>query len=180
MPPFLSLRFHLQYFPALIWRRIGPRAEPRGSAFANHGSVEFVLLFAVAVLAVAIGLPAALQRSAIGIVAAALGVVGIATLLVFSVAAARGTYAGFDGFRVWVFFLFPMSAMTAGAFVGSLAHSHVRLLLYAAVGLVAGYPLGIGAGLLAQRLGWIAGVLDYLAMLELFGVLVVDIVLMYM
>jgi hypothetical protein len=179
-PPFLSARFHLRYFPALIWSRLRPRAEEPRSSFANHGSVEYFLTLTGAAIAVALGLPAALQGSAIGVIAAGLGFLAIATLLIFSVGAARGTYAGFAGFRTWVFLFFPMSAMTVGALFGSLAHSHFRSLLYAAIGLAAGYPLGIGTGLSAQRLGWIAGMLDYLAMLGLFGVLVVDIVLVFL
>jgi hypothetical protein len=181
VPPFLSARFHLRYFPALIWHRVGPRAEEEPhSSFANHGSLEYSLMLMGAGLAIAIGLPAAVHGSAIGIIAAGLGALAVATLLVFSVGAARGTYAGFDDFRTWVFLFFPMSAMTAGAMFGSFAHSHVQSLLYAAAGFVVGYPLGIGAGLSAQRLGWIAGMLDYLAMAGLFGVVVLDIVLLYL
>jgi hypothetical protein len=179
-PTFLSARFHLRYFPALIWHRIGPRAEEPHSSFANHGPVEYFLILMGAALAVAIGLPAALHGSAIGIIAAGLGFLGIAALLIFSVVEARGTYAGFDDFRTWVFLFFPMSAMTAGAMFGSFAHSHTQSLLYAAAGLAAGYPLGIGAGLSAQRLGWMAGILDCLAMLGLFGLVVLDIVIVYL
>jgi hypothetical protein len=180
VPSFLSARFHLRYFPALIWRRLRPSAEAPTATFANHGSVEYSLMLMGAALVIAIGLPAALRGSAIGIMAAGLGFLAIAALLVFSVVTALGTYVGFDDFRTWVFLFFPMAAMTLGAFTGSLAHSHVQSLLYAAVGLAAGYPLGVGAGLSAQRLGWIAGVLDYLAMLGLFGVVVVDIMLVYL
>ena len=179
-PPFLSMGFHLRFFPALIWRRIRPHEEPSGSSFANHGSVEYVLTLTAAALAAAIGLPAALRGSMIGIIAAGLGFLAIAALVIFSVVTARGTYASFNGFRLWVFLLCPASTMTAGWFLGSLAHSHVQSLLYGAAGLLGGYPLGIAAGLSAQRLGWFASVLDGLAMLGLFGVIVLDILLVYL
>lgn len=146
VPPFLSIRFHLQYFPALIWRRIRPRAEEPRPSFANHGSAEYFLIMAVCVIAFVVGLPAALHGSVVGVMAAGLGFIGIAAILIFSVVSVRGTYAGFEDFRIWVFFFFVMLGVTVGIFSGSLDHSTSKSLLYAAGGLAVGYPIGIGAG----------------------------------
>jgi hypothetical protein len=179
-PSVLSARFHLQYFPALLWRRIGPRAadEPRVS-FSNHGSLEQLIILIVCATAVVIGLPFALQGSVTGIIGAGIGAVGVAGVIVVSVMGA-GASAGFAGFRCWVFCAVVLLGVTVGLFAGSLEHSHTRALVYAAIGLAAGYPLGILAGLFAQRLGWIAGLLDSLAMVALLGLIVVDIVLAFL
>src|SRR5438552_3766235 len=103
-PPFLSVQFHLRYFPSLIWQRMKPRAEERrSSSFANHGSLEYVVLTMVCAGVIAFGLPAALRGSAIGWAAAGLGSLGLIGLLIGSVLGARGAYAGFGDFRAPVF-----------------------------------------------------------------------------
>jgi len=85
----------------------------------------------------------------------------------------------YENFLIGVFFFFMILGLTAGIFTGSLHHLLMLGLLAGTVGLIAGYLLGILAGLWFQYLGWVATLLNILAGLAVLGMFVVDIVLLF-
>ena len=79
------------------------------------------------------------------------------------------------------FFFFAVFGLSAGIFIGAIEHyPFFQCLLAGAAGLLAGYVMGILAGFRLQYTGWPAAVLDPLAGLMVFGMLVVDLMLMSM
>ena len=69
--------------------------------------------------------------------------------------------------------------MSAGVFTGALGHSLAIGLPAGALGVSAGYLLGIFAGVWLQYLGLMAALLNFLAGLAVLGLFCVDIVLLF-
>ena len=86
----------------------------------------------------------------------------------------RPTY---NAFLRGIFLFFVVLGLSGGVFTGTLEHSFLKGLLVGAAGVLAGYLLGIIAGLWLQYLGWLADILNMLAFLAVFGMICVDIVL---
>jgi hypothetical protein len=70
------------------------------------------------------------------------------------------------------------SDLTSGVFIGALERSFALGLLAGAGGFVAGYGVGIFAGLWLQYLGWMADLLNGISYLAILGMFVVDLVLL--
>ena len=83
----------------------------------------------------------------------------------------------YDGFLIGIFFFFIALGISAGAF-SMLSHSLPFGLLVGLGGLIAGYLLGIFAGLWLQYLGWLSEMVNGLAWLAVFGMFFVDLVLL--
>ncbi len=174
-PGFLSLKFHLRFFPHVLWNRLRPGKR----AVSGFPSFEPYLALVICLTLLVIGIPKALiQRSLIGWVMAGLGAAGFLALLIQSISSWRGERPSYDRFLIGFFFFFIVLGLTAGVFVGALHHLPVLGLLVGAAGLLAGYLLGIFAGLWFQYLGWITVLLDILAGLAIVGMIVVDLVLL--
>jgi hypothetical protein len=176
-PRFLSVEFHTRFFPAFLWGRLRHK-QRTGSGF--NSSFELYLVLTICVVLVAIGVPAALShRSIAGWIIGAIGAAGFLAMLIISILSRRGAPPSYDGFLVGFFFFFVVFGLSAGIFIGALVHYPLfQGLLVGAAGLLAGYLMGILAGLALQYIGWLAAVLDPLAGLVVFGMLVVDLVLL--
>lgn len=176
MPPrFLSIEFHVRFFPGLIWSRLR-QAERTGTGFSSI--FEIYVAFAICVILVAIGIPGALShKSVTGWLIGGIGLAGILALLANSIFSHKDA-PSYDRFLTGVFFFFLALGMTAGVLAGKLNHSLSLGLFSGSGALVAGYLLGIPAGLWLQRLGWFSGVVNGLAWLATFGMLFVDMVLL--
>ena len=178
MPKFLSLSFHTRFFPSLVWRRLRPRAPSPGSPFANHIPIELPVVMVICLALLLGGLPSALERgSLIGWTAVVLGFLGAAALVVQSVRAEAGTRPSFETFRLGVFVFFLTLGLTLGLALGTGRHGWALKAFAAVDGLLAGYLLGIGAGLGVQYLGWIGAWIELAAGLGAVGLLVVDLVI---
>lgn len=183
-PPFFSFEFHFRFFPRVVRRLIFPQKNPddpfsiRGSGFSS--TPEHMVLFAAAIISLATGLPGALAKgSLIGWFFAAAGAAGIIALLAASIASQKGCRPVYDDFRILVFLFCIFLGITCGLALGlSLRSSYPARVLLAAAGMAGGYVLGIFAGLWAQRLGWIAGLLDLLAGLCIISFIIIDIILL--
>jgi len=162
-PKFLSLEFHARFFPRLLLDRLRRKGrEGGGTTFTPN--LEMYLVLAVCLVLAFIGLPMAWSRgSPAGWALTALGVGGVAFLVIQGVASRWGIRPGYDDFLVGVFFFFVALGVLIGIPVGMEAHSAGVGILAAAAGLAGGYLAGIFAGLALQRLGWIAAVIDMLA-----------------
>lgn len=99
-------------------------------------------------------------------------------LFIHSVVSGRANPPEYSRFLTGVFFFFVTLGVSAGVFGGSLNHSLMTGLLLGSGGVLAGYFLGILAGLWFQYLGWLSGVLNGVAWLAVFGMLLVDIVIL--
>jgi ABC-type nitrate/sulfonate/bicarbonate transport system permease component len=100
-------------------------------------------------------------------------------MIIHSIASSLGESPSINDFLVGFFFFFLTSGLTAGIFISTLEHyPFFQSLLISAAGLVAGYALGILAGFGLQYIGWLAALLDPLAGLMVFGMLVLDMVLL--
>jgi hypothetical protein len=100
-------------------------------------------------------------------------------LILQSVSSARGDRISYARFRPAVFLFFVVLGASIGLFVGEVAYHSLPLGLTAAtIGLVAGYVVGVFAGLWIQRLGWIGIFLDVLAGSAIIGMLLVDLLLL--
>lgn len=173
---FLSLEFHTRFFPALLWGRL------RSSGSAGTGfpsTVERHVAFVICWILVVTGAPSALSRnSIIGWVVGGVGAAGILALLLNSLFSRRGEQPSYEGFLTGVFFFFVFLGISGGVFVGTLDHSLPLGLLCGSAGLLAGYLIGIFAGIWLQYLGWLSAMVNGLAGLAVFGLIIVDLVLL--
>jgi hypothetical protein len=175
-PEFLSLEFHTRYFPALLWRGMRPR-ERQGSGFTSTGVLPVLLVFCLILLIS--GIPYALAHKSItGWVMGGIGVVGMIFLFINSITSGTGDPPTYNSFLKGIFFFVVTLGASVGIFLGTINHSLLLGLLIGLGGLVAGYLLGILAGLWLQHLGWVASFLNILAGPAILGMLVVDIVLL--
>jgi hypothetical protein len=175
-PGFLSPEFHLRFFPRLLLKRTDPQ-EQRKTGF--HSTLELYIILSVCIILVISGSPAAINRGSIaGWIVGGIGAAGIIAMCISSIAWGIKTRPAYDAFLKGIFFLFLVLGLSAGVFTGTLEHSLLKGLTVGAAGVIAGYLLGIMAGLWLQYLGWLADILNMLAFLAVFGMLFVDIVIL--
>ncbi len=162
-PKFLSLEFHTGFFPRLLRDRLyRKRKESEGTTFSSI--TEMMIALVVCLILAVIGIPSAVTRGSIlGCILSVLGVGGIVALLMLSVGSQWSTRPTYDSFLVGVFFFFASLGILIGIPVGMSHHSFMLGACASLVGLVAGYVIGIFAGLWTQRLGWMAIVVNALA-----------------
>jgi hypothetical protein len=177
-PKLMSVAFHTRFFPSLLWSRIRPKQQQTRSGF--NSSFELYLVLAGCAVLVALGVPAAMSHGSIaGWMASGLGAAGILAVLANSISSRSGEPLSWDGFLVGIFFFFVFLGLTVGIFVNTLEHFHLFLsLATCTAGLVAGYLVGIIAGLWLQYVGWLATVLNQVAGPAVIGMLVLDMVLL--
>jgi hypothetical protein len=179
-PHFLSLDFHIRFFPAVVWRQVRP-SRTTESPFAHHLPIEYPLMLALSLMLAFFGVSSlVLRHSVIGGIVGTLGISGTVALVGQSIWAERGTPLTFEAFRVMVFLFFTILGLTLGSLAGwSASHSRAIEASGAVVGLLAGYALGVAAGLWVQRLGWVAAWFELAAGLAVVGVVVVDLALLF-
>jgi len=175
-PKFLSFEFHVRYFPGMLLSRL--RLSGRsGTGFSS--TVEHHIAFVVCFILFALGIPVAISSSSIiGWIVGGIGVAGMIALVIHSVLSRRGEPVSYDGFLAGVFFFFVFLGITSGVFVGTLKHSLFLGLITGVGGFIAGYLLGILAGLWLQYLGWLSATINGLALIAILGMLAVDLVLL--
>jgi hypothetical protein len=162
-PRFLSLEFHTRFFPQLLRDRLRlKRREEQGTSFVS--TMEMMVTVAVCLILAAVGIPLALNRgSAIGWILGVLGVGGMSALLISSVASHWGDRPTYHDFLTGIFLFFVSVGVFIGIPVGMGKRSPWLGVLTSLAGLLAGYGLGIFAGLRLQHLGWIAGLINMMA-----------------
>jgi hypothetical protein len=134
----------------------------------------FFICLIVAVLGISSGL---FHKSVIGWVAGGLGAAGILALMLNSIFSCEEPPT-YDCFLTGIFFFFVIMGLTSGILTGALRHSPPLALLMGLGGAMVGYVLGILAGLWVQSLGWLSSLVNGLAGLAVFGMLVVNLVLL--
>lgn len=176
-PKILSIEFHTRFSPAFLWDRLRPK-QRTGSTFSS--TLELYIVLAVCIVLIAIGAPSALSDGSIaGWIASGIGAAGVLVMIVNSIASSWGESPSYADFLVGFFFFFVTAGLTAGIFISTLEHyPFFQSLLTSAAGLIVGYALGILAGFGMQYIGWLAVILDSLAGLAVFGMLVLDLVLL--
>ena len=139
----------------------------------------------------AIGIPLALKHGTVmGWILGIPGIIGTLAIIIFSILSELGTKPSFESFLIGVFFFFIFLGLTAGVFIGmtehtkeiyigQAQHSPSWMLLSIVLGLFLGYVLGLFAGFWFQYLGWIAQIVDMLAGCAIIGIIVVDMVLIF-
>lgn len=180
-PKFLSIEFHTKFFPALLLKRLRPQKGGGSSptSFVSCGYMESAVGLTICIILAVIGLPSAMTRgSIVGWIVGGLGLAGILAIFILNVISRWGTPPDYDSFLVGIFFFFVATGITAGIFIGTLNHSLWLGVLGSLAGLLAGYALGILAGLWFQYLGWIGVLLNTLAGVAIIGVVVLDLVLL--
>lgn len=176
MPPRpMSIEFHAHFFPALLYARLRQR-ERAATGFSSI--MEYHIALVICVVLAVTGIPIAMSRQSFaGWAMGGIGVAGIVALLLNGIISHREP-PSYDQLLTGVFFFFPVLGITAGVFSGTLNHSLLLGLLAGSGGLVAGYLLGIPAGLWLQHLGWLSGVANGMAWLAILGMFLVDLVLL--
>ncbi len=179
VPGFLTVAFHRDFFLPLLRRSVGGKAPDTRSAFEGHVPLELPILFVVALVAVMAGLPAWHEHgSVVGAIACLAGIAGILLLLVNSIGRPPNREALWAGFMAPTFTVCVFLGLTVGLFVGAIVwKTALAKGAFSAVGLLAGYVAGIGAGLGMQWLGWIGRLLQTFAIPLVIGLVVLDIVL---
>ncbi len=180
-PKFLSFDFHLKFFPSLLWRRVRPSEEKYRSPFAGHLPLEFTIVTFLSVGAAVWGFTAACEKGSIsGWIFGILGSAVFVALLINSIVSSAGTPPTYESFRVEIFLFLVFLGVTAGLMLGRLGFSHSgwKLMLCGFAGLFPGYGAGILGGLWIQRLGWMSAFLDYLALVAIPGLVIVDIIML--
>jgi hypothetical protein len=162
-PSFLSLEFHLRFFPRLLRARLKSKGRKmRGGAFTS--TLEMIVSLAVCFILAVIGIPLALnQGSILGWILTVIGAGGIVALFIQSVGSQWGSRPTYDDFLAGIYFLAVTLGIISGIPVGMDHHAPVAGLFTSIGGFIAGHALGIGAGLQMQRLGWIAVIANMLA-----------------
>jgi len=138
------------------------KRQEQGTSFTS--TMEMMILFAVCLILAVVGIPLAwTQGSITGWILSILGVGGGLALFIASVAAYWGNRPTYDDFLMGIFFLFVVAGVFIGIPVGMDKHSPWLGALISLGGLLAGYAVGILAGLRLQHLGWIVIPLNMLA-----------------
>jgi len=141
-------------------------------------SAEKYFLFILCLIFIVLGIPGAvLRHSVIGWIAAATGSAGIIALIINSILS-RENKPDYEQFLRGVFFFFVFLGLSAGIFAGSLNHSLLQGIVIGAAGIIAGYFIGIAAGLWFQYLGWLAALVNGMAMFAVIGMFCVDLVIL--
>jgi hypothetical protein len=179
-PSFLSLEFHTRFFPLLLMSRL--RREKNGAeATSFNNNLVLTLMLLLCVFFTSAGIPMiAGPHPFFGWALSALGIAGILFVVISSIAAQWGTRPTYSNFLAWIFLFFLLLGFTTGLFTALENHSGIWLVLAASfLGLIAGYGVGLFAGFWAQSLGWISSLLNGLAGLGVFGLLIVFIVFLF-
>lgn len=151
--------------------------ERMGTVFTS--TFEYHITFVVCIILLLWGIPVAVSSgSIIGWIVGGIGAAGTIALVIHSILSRRGEPVSYDDFLVGVFFFFVALGLTVGIFAGSLNHSLMIGLLVGTAGLIAGYLLGILAGLWFQYLGWLATIVNALAIVAILGMFFVDLALL--
>lgn len=181
-PRFFSLDFHIKFFPALLWRLLHLKNRRYESTFAGHISLELPVMVIVSIILVIYGFLAAIgSGSIIGWICGILGSGGFIYLLVSSIRSCKPIRLSFEYFRVIIFFFFVIFGINIGLEIGIVYHlSYGFRIIAALAGFALGYVAGIGGGLWIQYLGWIASLLDILAITAIAGMVLFDILLLTM
>jgi hypothetical protein len=168
-PPFFSREFHIRFFLQILKSRLlRKKGVSRGTGF--NSTMEMFLGLAVCVVLAIIGIPSAwTQGSIVGWILSIIGVGGIVVLIIISVGSQWGSQPSYDDFLTGVFSYFFCLGLFAGIPVGMEYHDCWLGIAASLAGLIAGYLLGIVAGLRLQHLGWIAVIIN---MLAVFGTVV--------
>ena len=178
-PSLLSLEFHTSFFPRLLWSRLSPKKnEPQGVSFSHNTGLTVMVVACMALLA--LGVPMALiQKSIFGWVLLMVGLIGILYIIFNSIADQRDLKPTYEDFHLWIFFFLVLLGFSGGLFFTSVNHQP-HLIVFAAglLGILPGYILGILAGFWAQSLGWVSDLLNGLAGIAIFGLVIVDILMM--
>jgi hypothetical protein len=179
-PPFFSLKFHTSFFPALLRRRLHPKKRSYESTFAGHISLELPVLAIVSIMLGIFGFTAAFASgSMIGWICGILGLGGFVYLLTGSIRSVWGIRPSFDYFRTIIFLFFLFIGLTIGLGMGNIYRAPYGIRLISGLaGLTLGYIAGIIGGLWIQRLGWMASLLDIVALAAVAGMIVLDIILL--
>ena len=178
-PSMLTWEFHFNFFPRLLWSKLAPKgATPQGTSFSHNMDLTIVTCVCMALLAV--GAPLAFGPHALlGWPLVALGLIGLVYLLINSIAGQQGLRPSYDEFHLWIFFFFLFLGMSGGLILTAADHQPRPMVLAAGLlGLLPGYLTGLLAGFWAQRLGWISGLLNGLAGMAIFGLIIVDILML--
>jgi hypothetical protein len=168
-PPFFSREFHVRFFPQVLKSRLlRKKGESRGTGFTSI--MEMFLGLGVSVVLAIIGIPSAwTQGSMIGWILSIAGIAGIVFFVIISVANQWGSPPSYADFLIGVFFFFSLLGLFIGIPVGMEYHSCWLGISASLAGAIAGYLLGIVAGLRLQHLGWISVIIN---MLAVFGAVV--------
>jgi hypothetical protein len=162
-PRFLSLEFHVRFFPRFLRTHLkSMRRGKEGGSFTS--TLEMIVSLAVCVILAMIGIPLALaQGSIFGWILTVIGLGGICVLFIQSVGSQWGSRPTYDDFLVGIYFLAVSLGIIVGIPVGMDRHSPLAGIATSIAGFLAGHLLGIGASLQLQRLGWIAVIINMLA-----------------
>jgi hypothetical protein len=180
-PRFLSVDFHLKFFPSLLWRLTRAKTRKDPSPFQNHIPMEFAIVTVLAVAAAIWGIGAALEKSSIaGWIVGILGMAVLLALLINSVSSALDLRPSYGSFRVEIFLFLVLLGTTIGLMVGRIhfSHSGWQIALDGFGGFLIGYVAGVFGELWIQRLGWIAFLFSVLAMPAIPGMIVLDIIML--
>jgi hypothetical protein len=179
-PPFFSIDFHVKFFPALLWRLLHPRNRKYESTFAGHISLELPVITVVSLALGIYGVTAVIDSGTIlGWVCGIAGLGGFSYLLTSSIRSTLGMDPSFDYFHTIIFLFFVFLGLTIGLEMGIVYRLTSDLKFIAGLtGFILGYVTGIFAGLWVQKLGWIASLLDIIALTVIAGMIVLDIVIL--
>ena len=179
-PPFFSVDFHVKFFPALLLRLLHSQNRKYESTFAGHISLELPVMTVVSLALGIYGFATVIGSGTIlGWVCGIAGLGGFSYLLTSSIRSTLGMHPSFDYFRTIIFLFFVFLGFTIGLEMGFVYHSASGIkFIVSLTGLILGYVTGIFAGLWVQKLGWMASLLDIIAIAVIAGMIVLDIVIL--
>lgn len=180
MPPsFFSVEFHTRFFPALIRARMNPKNENQ-TVFVPHNYLQAGIALLLFTTLLIIGLASLTTMPLIGYGGSIIGGIGIITVFGYSIYIYRGIKPSYDTFLFGVFAVCVAFGITTGIFITAIGwHTPVLWRIAGGIaGLIAGYCAGIWGGLYMQKLGFVAFMLEGVAIPAIVGMVVVDMVLM--
>ena len=188
-PGFFTTEFHLRFLPALLAKKWhDARHPPQRSPFSGHVPLELTLMPMACIFLIVLGAPGAIDRSILGLLLSLAGAAGLVLLLVMALKSTFHEPVSYEAFSASVFFFIVLLGASAGILYSTLRRNDIWMelersrapaLLWALGGAAAGYPLGIFAGLLNQKLGFLAFLPVLVARLGMIGLIVTDLVLLF-
>jgi hypothetical protein len=178
-PPFFSLEFHMRFFPALIRARMMPENKG-GTVFVPANYLRAGIAMLCFIILFVIGKTSFAAMPVLSWIASITGIVGIVAVTIYSIYTQRGISPSYDTFLFGMFSLCLALGMTIGIFITATEHFPLLFRILGGLsGLFAGYFVGIWAGLYMQKLGFIAYMLEALAIPAIIGMVIVDLLLFF-
>lgn len=175
-----SIPFHRDFFLPFIINSINARKSNTSTHFADFFPYEYVVLFMITMTGVVTGIYAYLSEGSVfGGITGLLASAGFAALMVFSIRSRSDREILWKRFMITTFMFFMLAGLSLGLYTGMLVfNSFLSKFIFGIAGMIAGYFVGIPAGLYMQSFGWTGQLINIIMIPVMIGLCIIDIVVL--